>query len=79
MNQCALELNYILLIAPVRKGRSQQSVAEGKACPLLIILFYLYLEKILEYGLTGKTTLNVLNIADIGINSLVNRAIGNTG
>ncbi|MEE1211260.1 MAG: hypothetical protein UHO11_02080, partial [Treponema sp.] len=32
----------------------------------------------LEYGLTGKTTLNVLNIADIGINSLVNRAIGNT-
>jgi len=78
MNQCALELNYILLIAPVRKGRPQQSVAEGKACPLLIILFYLYLEKILEYGLTGKTTLNVLNIADIGINSLVNRAIGNT-
>ena len=78
MNQCALELNYILLIGPVRKGRPQQSVAEGKACPLLIILFYLYLEKILEYGLTGKTTLNVLNIADIGINSLVNRAIGNT-
>ena len=32
----------------------------------------------LEYGLTGKTTLNVLNIADIGINSLVNLAIGNT-
>ena len=32
----------------------------------------------LEYGLTGKTTLNVLNIADLGINSLVNRAIGNT-
>ena len=81
MKQIAQEQKYILLIAPVGRGRNKRLPAgcdEGKAFPLIILLFYLYLEKILEYGLTGKTTLNVLNIADIGINSLVNRAIGNT-
>ena len=46
MKQIAPEHKLILFIAPVRKGRPQQSVAEGKAFPLIIVLFYLYLEKI---------------------------------
>ena len=188
MKQIAQEQKYILLIAPVRRGRPQQRAAEGKAFPLIIVLIYLYLEKIaggaagaavqgiggiggallktgvnvatsatstvasnaiqyagdwdgfaasmssfdtwsgvitsgagslvtnslnlatigdngvkvtgfssmnisdmqslnsvvgglvssgLEYGLTGKTTLNVLNIANFGINSILNNAIEN--
>ena len=162
MKQIAPEQKLILLIAPVRKGRPQQSVAEGKAFPLIIVVIYLYLEKLneelyfksnaiqyagdwdgfaasmssfdtwsgvitsgagslvtnslssinsfdgnklalngntfntgaiskynslvgglassaLSYGLTGEATFNVLNIADIGINSILNKAIGNTG
>ena len=45
MKQIAPEHKLILFIAPVRKGRPQQSVAEGKTFPLLIVLICLYLEK----------------------------------
>lgn len=37
MKQIAPDQNYILLIAPVRKGRPQQSVAEGKTFPFAIL------------------------------------------
>ena len=55
MIQIAQEQKYILLIAPVRRGRPQQRAAEGKTFPLLIVLIYLYLEKLIEeFSLTSN-------------------------
>ena len=93
MKQIALEQKYIVLIAPVRKGRNNRHFAgcdEGKAFPLLIQLIYLYLEKIvgglatsaLSYGLTGEATFNVLNISNFGAGAscgLLEVSVGNDG
>ena len=72
MKQIAQEQKYILLIAPVGRGRPQQRAAEGKAFPLLIVLIYLYLEKLAVEKLTGKdgkTILNTIHTKVDGFNS----------
>ena len=93
MIQIAQEQKYILLIAPVGRGRNKRLSAgcdEGKAFPLLIQLIYLYLEKIvgglatsaLSYGLTGEATFNVLNISNFGAGAscgLLEVSVGNNG
>jgi len=93
MKQIAQEQKYILIIAPVGRGRNKRLSAgcdEGKAFPLLIQLIYLYLEKIvgglatsaLSYGLTGEATFNVLNISNFGAGAscgLLEVSVGNNG
>ena len=69
------EQKYILLIAPVGRGRNKRLPAgcnEGKAFPLLIVLICLYLEKLADEKLTGKdgkTILNTIHTKVDGFNS----------
>ena len=93
MKKIAQEQKYILIIAPVGRGRNKRLSAgcdEGKAFPFLIVLIYLYLEKIagglatsaLSYGLTGEATFNVLNISNFGAGAscgLLEVSVGNNG